>query len=131
MNVVVPFPEQPDRRPPAVKRPEGARPVLVMTELRASDAEALSTYLQSPAVIPTTRLASGLLYSWTTQDRADPVTFVLLQSWESLTQYRAYLAWRDATGALDTLMAQLIEPPKITFLDAIDDTTLPCQAPRG
>ena len=117
--------------PPYVAPPADARPVMVMVELKAQNPEDFRAYLESAAVIPTTRLASGIHYSWTTQDPESPETFVLIQSWTSARQHADYIAWRQETGALEDLTSQLTEAPRVVYLDPVDMMTLPVDAPRG
>ncbi|MEM9797720.1 MAG: hypothetical protein AAF919_14605 [Pseudomonadota bacterium] len=102
-----------------------------MVELVAEDPDAFRSYLESAAVIPTTRLASGIQYSWTTQDPENPERFVLLQSWTSAQQHADYIAWRQETGALQELTDQLTEAPRVVYLDPFDVATLPAAAPQG
>ena len=114
--------------PPYVAPPEDARTVMVLVELTAADPDAFRDYLASAPVIPTTRLASGINYSWSTRRPDSPETFVLLQEWDSAEQHAAYLAWRDGTGALAELVDRLAEPPRVVYLERFDTDTLPAAA---
>ena len=114
--------------PPYVAPPENARTVLVLVELTAANPDAFRDYLASAPVIPITRLASGINYSWSTQNPDAPETFVLIQEWDSAEQHAAYIAWRDETGALKELTDQLAEPPRVIYLDRFDTDTLPAAA---
>lgn len=67
---------------------------MVMVELKARNPDAFREYLAGAASIPTTRLASGIHHSWSTQDPNDSPTSVLIQSWTSRQQHADYIAWR-------------------------------------
>lgn len=117
--------------PPFVAAPADATPVVVMIDVRAKDPAAFKQYLQTAAVIPVTRLASGITYSWSTQDENDPERFVLIQGWNSAAQQQAYIGWREETGALADFVGRLQGPPTVTYLDAFDTATLPAQVPTN
>jgi quinol monooxygenase YgiN len=113
--------------PPFYAPPADATPVMVKVELQAKDAASFKAYLESANVIPTTRLASGIKYSWSTQHADDPTKFTLLQEWTSASQHQSYIQWRVDTGALKELTDQLAVPPVVTYLNVFDDNTLPAQ----
>lgn len=126
--VAIALPAQAQDVPPYVAPPADAETVMVMVELTASDPVAFREYLESAPVIPITRIASGINYSWSTQDPNAPETFVLIQEWDSVAQHAAYIDWRIETGALDELTAQLSEPPRVIYLNRFDTDTLPAAA---
>ncbi|MEM7710626.1 MAG: hypothetical protein AAF264_07740 [Pseudomonadota bacterium] len=113
--------------PPYVAPPADADTVMVMVELTAADPDAFRDYLASAPVIPVTRLASGINYSWSMQNPDDPATFILIQEWTSAEQHARYIDWRVETGALEELTDQLSEPPRVIYLDRFDTDTLPAQ----
>jgi quinol monooxygenase YgiN len=114
--------------PPFIPAPAEATPVLVIVELVAKDPNALERYLSSAQVIPTTRLASGINYSWTVHDRNNPNRFLLIQQWNSVAQQQGYIAWRNKRGNLAQLRTFLSEDPVVTYLNPIDMMALPSQA---
>lgn len=114
-------------RPPFIPAPEDATPVIVIVELTAANPEALERHLNSAGVIPTTRLASGINYSWTVRDENNPNRFLLIQQWNSVNQQQAYIAWREERGNLAELRALLTEDPVVRYLSPIDMMTLPSQ----
>ncbi|MEM6597554.1 MAG: hypothetical protein AAF635_05205 [Cyanobacteria bacterium P01_C01_bin.69] len=118
----------PQSYPPFVAAPDTATPVIVSVELIAQDPQALRAHLESAAVIPMTRLASGINYSWTVQDANDPNRFVLIQQWNSVEQQNAYINWRVERGDLAELRALLTQDPVVTYLTPVDLNTLPAQA---
>lgn len=115
--------------PPFVVAPEEATPIIVTVELIAEDPQALEQHLNSAAVIPTTRLASGINYSWTVCDANNPNRFVLIQQWNS-TEQQAYIDWRIERGDLEKLRSLLTQDPVVTYLTPVDLSTLPVQASR-
>ncbi|HEY9647200.1 MAG TPA: hypothetical protein V6C88_12560 [Chroococcidiopsis sp.] len=114
--------------PPFIAAPPEATPVLVTVELMAKDPAVLERHLNSAAVIPTTRLASGISYSWTVRDRDNPSRFVLIQQWNSVEQQQGYIAWRVERGDLAELRALLTSDPVVRYLTPLDMTALPAQA---
>lgn len=117
-----------DNYPPFIPAPEDAFPVLVIVELMANDPEILERHLANADVIPTTRLASGINYSWTVRDQNNPNRFLLIQQWNSVSQQQGYIAWRNERGNLAQLRALLTEDPVVQYLNPTDITTLPAQA---
>jgi len=117
-----------DNYPPFVPAPADAAPVIVTVELIAQDAETLENHLNSAGVIPTTRLASGINYSWTVRDANDPGRFVLIQQWNSVEQQQAYIDWRVERGNLAELRSLLTQDPVVTYLNPVDMSALPAQA---
>jgi quinol monooxygenase YgiN len=113
--------------PPFIPAPEGATPVLVVVELTAKNAEVLEQHLTSAGVIPTTRLASGVNYSWTVRDQDNPNRFVLIQKWNSKQQQQEYIQWRIERGDLAQLRSLLTEDPVVRYLTPVDMTRLPSQ----
>ncbi|MEL6606580.1 MAG: hypothetical protein AAFP20_25665, partial [Cyanobacteria bacterium J06614_10] len=113
--------------PPFVMAPAEAAPVIVSVELMAEDPETLKQHLMSAEVIPTTRLASGINYSWTVQDANNPNRFVLIQQWNSVEQQSAYIDWRIERRDLAVLRSLLTEDPVVTYLSPVDMTALPAQ----
>ncbi|MEL6162049.1 MAG: hypothetical protein AAFR18_22800 [Cyanobacteria bacterium J06627_32] len=114
--------------PPFVVAPTEAVPVIVTVELIAEDPQALEQHLNSAAVIPTTRLASGINYSWTVRDANDTNRFVLIQQWNSVEQQQAYISWRSERGDLEELRSLLTQDPTVTYLNPVDLDRLPAQA---
>jgi len=114
--------------PPFVAAPVEATPVIVTVELVAEDPQALEQHLNSAAVIPTTRLASGINYSWTVRDANDANRFVLIQQWNSAEQQQAYIGWRSERGDLEELRSLLTQDPVVTYLTPVDLNNLPVQA---
>lgn len=104
--------------PPQVAAPDGAVAVVVVLELIAKDPGAFKEHLLQ--VIPVTRQASGIRYSWSTRDSANPASFVLYQGWDSLEQQEAYMAWRERRGDLSMFLSFLVEPPRVTVRPAFD-----------
>jgi quinol monooxygenase YgiN len=113
--------------PPYIPAPADAKPVIVTVELMAKDAAVLERHLNSADVIPTTRLASGINYSWTTRDQQNPNRFVLIQQWNSVKQQQDYIAWRVERGDLAKLRSLLTQDPVVNYLNAIDLSKLPSQ----
>jgi quinol monooxygenase YgiN len=113
--------------PPFIPAPADAAPVFVTIELVAKDPSALERHLNSAKVIPTTRLASGINYSWTMRDRNNPKRFLLIQQWNSVAQQQGYIAWRTKRGNLAQLRAFLSKDPIVTYLNPIDLMALPSQ----
>jgi quinol monooxygenase YgiN len=113
--------------PPFVETPANAASIMVKVELEAKDPAAFKAYLMSQRVIPVTRTATGINFSWSTQDPANPAKFTLIQKWNSKEQHAAYIQWRVDTGALKELTDQLAVPPVVTYLEAFDTETLPAQ----
>ncbi|HEY9644309.1 MAG TPA: hypothetical protein V6C57_27695 [Coleofasciculaceae cyanobacterium] len=113
--------------PPFIPAPANATPVIVTVELIAKDPEALERHLNSSGVIPTTRLASGINYSWTVREQNNSNRFVLIQQWNSVEQQQGYIAWRVERGDLAELRSLLTEDPVVRYLSPIDLATLPAQ----
>jgi len=114
--------------PPHIPAPADATPVMVVIEARAKDPDAFRAYLQTSEVIPVTRLASGIHYSWSTQDQSNPERFFIIQSWNSVEQQQGYIQWREKSGALAEFVGMLKEQPQVTYVDAFDTATLPAAA---
>jgi quinol monooxygenase YgiN len=114
--------------PPFIKAPADAAPVIVTVELIAQDPERLEAHLNSAPVIPTTRLAAGINYSWTVRDKDNPNRFVLIQQWNSVQQQQGYIAWRVDRGDFERLRSLLIQDPIVNYLSPLDTTALPAQA---
>lgn len=114
--------------PPFIAAPKTAIPVIVTIELIAKDPAILEQHLNSANVIPTTRLASGISYSWTVRDTANPNRFVLIQQWNSTEQQQSYIAWREERGDLAQLRELLTQDPVVDYLAPTDLNTLPYQA---
>lgn len=114
--------------PPFVAAPSEATPVIVTVELIAEDPQVLEQHLNSAKVIPTTRLASGINYSWTVRDENNGNRFVLIQQWNSAEQQQAYINWRAERGDLAELRSLLTQDPTVTYLAPIDLVNLPAQA---
>jgi hypothetical protein len=131
INITPSFSEGTNMLPPYVAAPADAKPVMVKVELEAKDPAAFKQYLMSKPVIPVTRLASGIKYSWSTQDANAPAKFTLLQEWTSVKQHQDYIKWRVDTGALKELTDQLSKDPVVTYLDPFDMNTLPAQVPSN
>lgn len=104
--------------PPRVVAPDGAIAVVVVLELTAKDPGAFKEHLLR--VIPVTRQASGIRYSWSTRDPANPASFVLYQGWDSLAQQQAYMSWREGRGDLAEFLSLLVEPPRVTVRTVFD-----------
>jgi quinol monooxygenase YgiN len=113
--------------PPFIPAPQDATPVVVTVELIAKDAKALEQHLTSAGVIPTTRLASGINYSYTLRNQANPKRFVLVQQWNSVKQQQDYITWRVQRGNLAELRSLLTQDPVVNYLTPVDMTTLPAQ----
>lgn len=113
--------------PPFIPAPRTATPVIVTVELIAKDPQVLEQHLARAGVIPTTRLASGINYSWTIQDRDNPNRFVLIQQWNSAEQQQGYIAWREERGNLAELRSLLSQDPVVNYLSITDSNTLPAQ----
>jgi quinol monooxygenase YgiN len=113
--------------PPFIPAPKDATPVMVIVELMANDPKVLERHLVSAGVIPVTRLASGINYSWTIRDQGNPKRFLLVQQWNSVAQQQGYIAWRNQRGNLAQLRALLSQDPVVRYLDPIDMTALPAQ----
>jgi quinol monooxygenase YgiN len=109
---------QAQEAPPRVAAPDGAVAVVVVLELTAKDPDALKEHLLR--VIPVTRQASGIRYSWSTRDPAKPAGFVLYQGWDSLEQQQAYMSWREGRGDLAEFLSFLVEPPQVTVRTVFD-----------
>lgn len=116
--------------PPFVAAPVDATPVIVITELIAKKPQALAQYLKRADVIPTTRLASGINYSWTVRDKKNSSRFMLIQQWNSIEQQEVYIEWRINRGDATELRSLLSKDPTVTYLNPIDTNTLPAQAKR-
>jgi len=58
--------------PPFIPVTENAAPVIVIVELTAKEPQALEKHLIRAEVIPTTRLVSGISYSWTVRNQNNP-----------------------------------------------------------
>ena len=114
--------------PPFVAAPETAIPVIVTVELIAKDPAKLEQHLNSADVIPTTRLASGINYSWTVRDTANSNRFVLIQQWNSIEQQQSYIAWREERSDLAQLRELLTQDPVVDYFAPTDLNTLPYQA---
>lgn len=114
--------------PPFIPTPQEATPVMVTVELIANDPDVLERHLNSAEVIPTTRLATGINFSWTVQDQNDPKRFLLIQQWNSIAQQQGYIAWRDERGNLAQLRALLSEDPVVRYFKPTDMMNLPSQA---
>jgi len=117
--------------PPYVQAPADSVPVMVKVELEAKNPADFKQYLQSANVIPVTRLASGIKYSWSTQDLNEPAKFTLIQEWTSQKQHQDYIQWRVDTGALKELTDQLASDPTVTYLTLFDSDRMPAQAPAN
>ena len=115
-------------QPPFIPAPKNSIPVIVTVELIAKDPVKLSQHLKSPEVIPTTRLASGINYSWTVRDTINPNRFVLIQQWNSAEQQQGYISWREERGDLAQLRELLAQDPTVSYLAPTDTNTLPAQA---
>jgi len=115
--------------PPFIAAPIDAVPVIVTVELMAKDSEILERHLNSAGVIPLTRLASGINYSWTVRDANNTNRFVLIQQWNSVEQQQAYIGWRVERGNLAELRSLLTQDPIVTYLTPVDLSNLPIQAP--
>lgn len=117
-----------ESHPPFIAAPKDATPVIVTVELIAKDPQMLERHLNSADVIPTTRLASGINYSWTVRDADNPNRFVLIQQWNSVEQQQAYIAWRVERGNLEELRSLLTQAPAVNYLNPVDMSALPAQA---
>lgn len=113
--------------PPFIPAPEHAVPVIVTVELIANDPDVLEQHLLKAVVIPTTRLASGINYSWTVRDQDNSNRFVLIQQWNSVEQQQGYIAWRAERGDLDELRSLLAQDPIVSYFAPIDLMALPAQ----
>jgi hypothetical protein len=104
--------------PPRIAAPANAQAVIVILDMRAKDPVAFKAHLLK--VIPVTRRASGIRFSWTAQDQGDLSRFTLFQEWDSLDQQQGYIAWRTSTGDLAELLSFLQGPPRVEIREVFD-----------
>ncbi|GGZ16495.1 putative quinol monooxygenase [Novosphingobium colocasiae] len=66
-----------------------------------------------PAMLEETRAFAGFRDIRVFRDETNRDRLMLLEEWESVGHYRAYVAWRTETGAMDSVGAMLAAAPII------------------
>jgi quinol monooxygenase YgiN len=87
--------------------------VTVTIKLVAKDRDQTLQHLSH--ALPTTRNYNGCRYCNTLTNADTPNEIVLIQGWDSREAQQRYIQWRQETGALNELVALLVEPPTVDF----------------
>ena len=72
------------------------------------------------AILPDTRAYQGCQSVVVTTNEDDVHNIVLLEKWDSRSDHESYMDWRVERGDIDKLVALLIEPPAVSYLETIN-----------
>lgn len=86
-------------------------PIVVTLRLTPSDPKAFQAFLAE--ILPDTRKARGCRFSRTYVDKDGAGDVLLVQEWDSLADQKAYMAWRQSTGVLQTFLGHLAKPAEV------------------
>ena len=96
-------------------------PVTVIADLQFTP-EATEAGLAALAeMLPATRGFEGCTGVEVAQDQSDPCRVLLIESWRSADDHRAYMAWRASSGTNTGLRDALAKAPAISYLDQRTD----------
>ncbi len=85
-------------------------PIVVTLRLTPTDPEAFQGFLSE--ILPDTRKARGCRFSKTYAGDGSS-DFLLIQEWDSAEDQKAYMAWREQTGVLQTFLGHLAKPAEV------------------
>lgn len=91
--------------------------VLVTIEAAVKDRKAFDDFAKR--ILSDTRAFEGCRGLTVHYDEQAPEKVLLVEQWESRADHEKYLAWRQETGVLDEIMAQLEGPPSIRYFSYI------------
>ena len=66
-----------------------------------------------PAMLIETRNFQGFRDIRVLRHEDNPDRLILIEDWDSITDYRAYVAWRTEQGTMDNVGQMLAVPPRI------------------
>ncbi len=92
--------------------------VLLEVQAQADKTAALKQVFKD--ILPDTRAYDGCQGVDVLEDQDNPTTIVLIERWDSRSQYEKYLGWRQETGFVDSLGEYVAGPPSIRYFDAVD-----------
>ena len=70
-----------------------------------------------PEMLKGTRAFPGFRDVRAIRNMDNPDQVLLIEDWDTAEAYKAYVAWRTETGAMDGLRALTIVPPQTDFWD--------------
>jgi len=68
-------------------------------------------------IFPDTRLYEGFIDVYIIQDQDSPNTILLVEEWESKSNFESYLQWRTERGDMDKIVSLLTDPPAIRYFN--------------
>ena len=68
-------------------------------------------------ILPDTRGYEGCLTLAVTQNQDEPTSFVVIEQWESRSQYEKYIQWRTQSGVLGAMVDMMEGEPSFRFFD--------------
>lgn len=71
-------------------------------------------------ILPDTRGFPGCNGIQVCQNQEDPTNLVFVESWEQLSDYDKYRAWRAESNTMGSIGAFLAGPPKMRHFDITD-----------
>lgn len=92
--------------------------IMMNFELKASELATFIGLLKNH--LPDARTFDGCLAAQVIEDQDNKSNIVILESWDTRTQFEKYIAWRTQTGVLAQLVACCATDPTMRVFDGVD-----------
>ena len=95
--------------------------VMVLLTITTNESDVDSFKALMDEILPDTRAYKGCQEIVSYQNQDDGRNFVLVEQWDTRTDYEKYVAWRTETGTLARLVALCEGEPNIQLFDVAND----------
>ena len=92
--------------------------VLVELKVQGEKVDEFTAFIAS--IVEETRNYEGCNSMTFNINQDDPTNIVFIESWDTRDQYEKYFAWRQESGALDSLSTMLSGAPILRFFDPVE-----------